>query len=298
MRANENLDRFRGLASLLSDYSTFAMVPDEFKTPEGACGWMLGQIYNDNPPLLEFFSQIPPALVSDDLRIIALDKNSSFIDHIDPKDTDQYLALFLLAYKLCWKRGQTLQPHPDYQTVSTVEGMIALANIPAFERCIYHQPWIAQVMTPAQIATVSEASFELMLRFPNVMPGDRALDKHLKHTNNGYIALRKAKRLEWAACYVKSGGWPTPDALFESEQPRPKDIHEALKFIVSDSKKVCQALYMAWLMTQPIEHVIPQMDSRKLINLAMEMYSPEALRPYLKVNRHLKAALLEESLGL
>jgi hypothetical protein len=55
---------------------------------------------------------------------------------------------------------------------------------------------------------------------------------------------------------------------------------------------------MAYVMTYPMDEVVPLMCERKLHKLVLEMYPKEALTPYMKKYRDLRGVALEEELGL
>jgi hypothetical protein len=59
-----------------------------------------------------------------------------------------------------------------------------------------------------------------------------------------------------------------------------------------------ESLHMAYLMTYPMDQVIPLLCEDKKARLVLEMYSKEALAPYVKKYRVLRGVVLEEALGL
>jgi hypothetical protein len=287
------LDKYKKRAFQFFNYKDFTDVPKNFRTAEGACYWLNSKLSRKKASVAEMFNQIPPEMVSDDLRLIALMKDATFINHIEPKDTEQYLEMFMTAYL---RGDDRTHPHPDYRTAATVERMMDFHG--AFECSYFKQPWIAEVMTPAQMTVAAERYIRMMVRLPMEHVSQKALENHLKQSCGGYTILRQAGKLKLAARYLKTGSWPTADGFFEEVQSEPKDLLDALRLMESDSDEVCVGLYMAWVLAQPIEQVVPLMTSPKLISLAIEMYSAKELRPHLKTNRNLKAAMLEESLGL
>jgi hypothetical protein len=120
---------------------------------------------------------------------------------------------------------------------------------------------------------------------------------HLAGSFYGFGLLRKESKLRLAADFLKISDWPESANPFELDKKEPKDAQEAFD-VIETAQPNTQAIYMAWLMNQPIEQVIALMTTRPKMKLAMEMYTEAELRPLMKNNRLLKAALLEESLGL
>jgi hypothetical protein len=120
---------------------------------------------------------------------------------------------------------------------------------------------------------------------------------HLAGSFYGFGLLRKESKLRLAADFLKISDWPESANPFERDKKEPKDAQEAFD-VMETAAPNTQAIYMAWLMNQPIKQVIALMTTRPKMKLAMEMYTEAELRPLMKNNRLLKAALLEESLGL
>jgi hypothetical protein len=120
------------------------------------------------------------------------------------------------------------------------------------------------------------------------------LDKHL---GTGYVAYRLLHdegKLRLAADFLRAGRWPAPPGGSAKVMEKPQSLEHALERMLEDE---WEELYMAYVMSFPVEEVAP-LIGRKHVEKAMQMYTTEELRPVMKMNRHLKAALLEESLGL
>lgn len=56
--------------------------------------------------------------------------------------------------------------------------------------------------------------------------------------------------------------------------------------------------FMACVMREPIDQVVPLMASNRLKKLLLEMYSNEVLAPFMKADTGLRGAMLEQAMGL
>ena len=157
-----------------------------------------------------------------------------------------------------------------------------------------------EVSTPDLIEAAALSNLYFMAGLPDEQISDAALSKHLAW-DASFQALRANGKLHLAAKHLKTGAWPEPLAKSnpkQPKQPKPRTLEGAFNHMLSKAMKSRQALYMANLMTYPIEEVMPLIQTRQHVSMAMEMYSAEELKPFMKGNRHLKAAIIEESLGL
>jgi hypothetical protein len=276
-------------------YRRFADLPDYCKNASGASLWFRamvvwsGQIFSPH-----FFEQIPLEFMTDGIRRYAISCDVRALQLIDPDDTTKYASLCQLGYQTHFNAVRYF--HESACTQDTIDAMLTEPG--NFFQCYKTFPWIAQVMTPAMIEKVSMASLDFMLTLPDDQITVAALKKHLGQGYYAYTILRIYGRLHLGVNYLKGGSWPDPLASLEACQVKPDSIEQALSFILSDDKKGAHELYMAYVMIHPIEDVIEHVVSPALAEIVLEMYDEDVLRPHLKNNRHLKAALLEESLGL
>jgi hypothetical protein len=271
----------------------FAEIPKHLQTERVAQEWLTILSNLNFDAVFHYWKQIPSELITDDLRKRALGLDARLIQHFDPRDTEQYLDLFIAAYK-CTSLIIPLI-NPDFRTSETVEAMLALPR--EFERSFQKNPWIAEVMTADQLEKASRLSAKIMAGLPIEKISPEALYIHLSIGFDGYLALHRKGKLRLAADFLKQGYWPEPDDTGLKIE-KPEDAAQGLSLLMGIDFGTDAALYMAYLMTHPIEDVLSVMKTREHINYLLEMYSPAELRPFVKTHRHLKAALLEESLGL
>jgi hypothetical protein len=271
----------------------FADIPDHLKTQKVAAAWFDFVSNRDFLKIDEYWQQLPTSLVTDALRNEALAMEPWIFKHIDPGDTDQYLGLFARAHATSPRVTRML--HPDFRNSKAVDAMLEAGS--EFELSFLSNAWVAEVMTAEQMETAARISARVMARLPVDKISENSLYIHLVEGVMGYHHLRQERKLRLAADFLKSGHWPEL-AKHVGTQAKPKDAAEAVKLIDEPENALIQALNMAFLMTYPIDEVMALMTTRKLVKLAMEMYTEEELRPLMKTNKLLKGAMLEESLGL
>jgi hypothetical protein len=271
----------------------FAEIPRHLQTERLAKEWLTILSNLNFDAVISYWEQIPAELITDELREKAIGLDVRIIQHIDPSDTESYLDLFIRAFKTSWVVLPLL--HPDFKTSSTIDLMLSSAR--QFEYGYQKNSWIADVMTPDQWEAASRISAKIMADLPVEKISPEALHTHLSIGYSGYGMLHKKGKLKLAADYLKQGHWPVVSEALRRDIERPGDIAQGLSLALEyDSGG--EALYLAYLMTHPVEEVLSVMSTREHISYLLEMYTPEELRPFIRTHRHLKAALLEESLGL
>lgn len=81
--------------------------------------------------------------------------------------------------------------------------------------------------------------------------------------------------------------------------PRPQGLANGLRHLLSARSEDEEALYMAFMMTYPIEKVLKVLSGPRGTRFLMEMYTPEQLRPHLReASVHVKGRVLESDLGM
>jgi hypothetical protein len=284
---------FEDLIVRYAKYASFADLPDEMKTQEGATGWLRVMKSVGVGRFVDYFAQVPKALLSQDLLKFVVESDVRLLANIDPKDCRDYADLCMIGFNSSFLAANYF--HEDFRTTKTIASLI---GSPLQLDAVFAQvPWIREVITPDQIEEASLANLYFMAGLPEEQISGASLSKHLAWDAN-FQALRANGKLHLAAKHLKTGAWPEPTSKSDSRQPKPRTLESAFNHALSKAYKSRQALYMANLMTYPIEDVMPLIQTRQHVALAMEMYSVNQLKPFMKTNRHLKAAILEESLGL
>ena len=265
-----------------------------FKTQNTAYHWFQAMVDLQIKPVRFFWSQIDPALHSKDLLQLAVALDCTMLKDIGPEDVNDYLECFMSAFSVTSFSIKNL--HPDYQTAKTIEAMLDAPG--SFHRVYRNHPWIAKAITPELTERASQLNVLFMGHLPRTQISEAALASHLTKGFHGYFRLRGVGKLKLAADFMKCGHWPEPDGQYESHLKKPGSAQDAFASLRSTMDAKEAAVYMAYLMSQPIEEVIALMGNKNYMHLVKEMYTVDELRPLMKTNRYLSGVLLEDALGL
>jgi hypothetical protein len=274
-------------------FQRFETLPEHAMNSHGALKWLSAMVVLFDMKAADALEQIPRSLVTDEIREYAFKKDVRSLALVHPEDTSDYTKFCVSCYLGDYRAAEFF--HESIRTSKTVGEMIYTPGV--FVESYKAFPWIADVITPAQIEEASILNMRFMLIFPDEEISEQALKSHLER-QSGYYNLKKAGRLHLAASYLKSGGWPETYGPFQADQEKPSSIEHAFAIMLDDKGAGCPPLYMAYVMGHPIEEVIMQVKSMAIAKAVLEMYGERELQPFMKSNRHLKASLLEESLGL
>jgi hypothetical protein len=276
-------------------FDRFEKLPADCKDGLGAFHWFKAIIgFSDDPVLiLDCYQQIPAISVTDDLRQYAVFLNSNVLDLISPSDTPAYTTMCRTACSRNYKAAEFIKA--EARTAETVE---LLFDNRSFSLIYRDYPWIATLMTPEMLEKASLANSLFMASLPDNQISKAALNKHLGFCHSPYTELKKSGMLHLAAGYLKAGRWPIASGPIASYQEPPSNLKKAFASILNVELEDTWALHMAYVMTYPIEEVIAAVKSPMHAKLLVEMYEEKELRLHIKRNRHLKAAMLEASLGL
>ena len=278
-------------------YDRFEELPEQCKNEFGAEKWFKAWATDgvDQDFACDCFQQIPLHLMTDDLRKYAIFNHTQVLELIDPSDTPAYKSICLQAYRFSSRAAEFFKE--EARTTEIVELLIKDYSW-SFLTSYRAYPWISELMTPALIEKASLASDMFMLSLPDDQMSQAALDKHLGEGTSTYSALQRVGKLHIGVEYLKGGRWPESDGTLDYPIPKPKGIEDAFCALVQNDMEMPRALYMAYVMTYPIEDVMALVVSPATARPVIDMYSEKELRPHIKANRHLKALMLEESLGL
>jgi hypothetical protein len=294
---NETLDKIFSF----KNYHDFSEVPEAKRNQDGAYNWLFMKETtpgSGRKTIREWFRQIPVDLWQNKTLEIAFSKDIQTLADIQPGTVPDYLKICMTAYKT--NSSAALYFHESFHTADTVEAMIEAS--PGFFKSAYGaNPWMARVITPTLLEKAAIESLIFMVSLPEEQITDAALGAHLERGYMGYAMLRDSGKLKLAANFLKTVPWPEGRKdTGENYLIPPRDIRDALEraAVLYRTEPIYQSVYMAYVINQPIEDVIAQVNNKAFTTLVLEMYSEKELLPHIKNNRRLKAGLLENSLGL
>jgi hypothetical protein len=281
-------------------YPKFTDIPEASRTSIGALRWLKAMHTTDEDDMSEHFVQIPKDLIDEEILKFAVEYDPLIIDLIKPEDTPNYQDHCVSAFV-----GHYMAPmifHESVRTAETVELMINQPDYglkPAmFSKSFEAIPWIQSVMTPELHERASRASVHFLMLHPASSASDLALKHHFSSGFGKLIRARSAGRLDLPAKFIASGSWPYVTRNFDQVIGRPKTLEIGLKRALDHTEDGPRALYMSFVKAHPIEDVLVLATTRDHAKLMTELYTEEELRPLMRNNRHLKAGVLESSMGL
>jgi hypothetical protein len=271
----------------------FADIPFEFQTHEIANEWFLQKQHKNTEPLADCFRQIPQHLRSIELVRWAADDGINAIEGLDAQHPEyQELA------QICVLK--------NYQHIVSVHPDVRQALLPVF--CAIHITkihqvdkefeWFRSALTP-ECLRICTQNIDFFLDTPEEQITTDISQYTMTQNFCVWLAygLRKRGKIHLLAERIAAGDWPKDNYVKNIEKPISL-LNGRYKLTASESGKEHETLYMAYLMSYPMDEVVPLMKGRRLQKLLFEMYSTEALAPYLKKSRELRGILLEDSLGL
>jgi hypothetical protein len=277
----------------------FAEIPECFQIPEMAIRYIqYSCIYPDVNDEFKY-STVPKHCRTDAFLMEAASMGLRVLKDTFPEDTGIYRDLAVVTIGSGFGFKDVL---PEFRDEEMVEGIIKRysGNIHSL---IGRVDWLIEAMSDGQLDRCCHNEFMVALDAPaHRIKG--CVSQYLKLdklTGHEIVYIRRHGRLDLIARKLKEEKWPFP--LFGEGGERmpiePESIEKLLERLEkSDPDTPYETIYMACMMREPIAQVVPLMASNRFKKLLLEMYSKEALAPFLKTDAGLRGVLLEEAMGL
>jgi hypothetical protein len=272
----------------------FGELPREFQNLEMAHEWFLHKIKAGTEPLEECYYQIPISLRFPNLvPLIARDADITILEGFDTR-LPGYRELAEAFVRKNYKHADMIDPDARREMMP----MFCAENITKIHSIAKEFEWFMEALSPECFKTCAK-NIEFLLDTPEEQIPEN-IRRYAMIENYCVITaltLRARARVGLLADQISAGGWPNNQYVKYTRQPTSlSDGVERLSASVPGKEH--ETLYMAYLMTQPMDQVVPLMTNRRLQKLLFEMYSTESLQPYLKKSRALRGSFLEDSIGL
>jgi hypothetical protein len=284
---------------------SFDLIPEHLLDTELVMTWMTMRQLRMGLHAEESLAHIPRHLINDALLLKAIDMQYDALGCIKPDMAEDYLSLVLHSVRRS-KRGYHYID-PSYQTEATLDEIILHANENLKIHTVDpHLKWIRDLMTQERIDRVSATNFLFASRIGLEKMEWGALKTLLKHSCAFYQFLDGQNQLHFLTRMLAEGEWPVVDPNDSYLPVRSKTLADGILRMMIGSNPVYQStyrteyfyMYKAYVMTYPIKEVVAAMQTPEKLKVLLEMYGTEELRPYMHLNRNLRGALLEETLGL
>jgi hypothetical protein len=270
----------------------FDEIPKHLQSEEVAFEWFLSLVTAPGEKDYEnWFSQVPEALRSARLLVAASNTGGNILGHIDLGKDNEHRSAGLRCMRKNYKNLVALDPSYRHLAIEHLPWQ-SVHNVHLIAR---EFPWFRERMPSSELERCC-VNIDFLLD-TTYLPDE--IRRRILLNGDGLDTIRARGRLDVLANQITAGWWPKRVSGFELSSPRPTSMEDAVCWIhLCQPDKAYESLYMGYLLTQPMDQVVPLMCERKLAKLVLEMYSEEALAPYTKKYRALRGARLEDALGL
>jgi hypothetical protein len=259
---------------------SFAEIPKHLQSGEVAEEWFVSMIQVKKKPLEDCLSEVPPKFWTAQFMTTVANSGCNILRYIDPGRDPMHLNIGMMCARVNYKNLVSLDPKYNAREIDVIARDF---------------PWVRDHM-PASVVHFCCLNIDFAMGY-KVLPD--GVGKEIMTNGYGFNKIRAHGRLDVLAEQIAEGEWPTILPKSELPGPKPRSLENGIGFIsqcMSGSDR--ESLHMAYLMTYPMDQVIPLLCEDKKARLVLEMYSKEALAPYVKKYRVLRGVVLEEALGL
>lgn len=185
--------------------------------------------------------------------------------------------------------------HPSHKTADMVKRLIVLEKGLS---AIMKTDWAKSLLTPEQVEASCRQNPKVALEVSPDLLTDKALADLAIYNINIYNPIRIARRMDLLVRPLSQGHWPHRN-LVTSSLEKPTGLVNGVRHLLKAITEDHRALYMAYLMTHPIDKVVRAMKGGKASAYLLEMYSIDELKPHLKsMSLTQRGKILENDLGM
>lgn len=245
--------------------------------------------FSESPHLVSHsFKQIPSERLS--LRIYEAYVTTA---PLQLADIDHKLPQYRSLVKKAVERDPSALKlvHPDYQN----EGMLRLLIEWRVKNLVAEAiatPWARRCLTPALVEDTCMRYPHYALHFEPEQLTDLALSNLLEYGSRHFSEIRDANRLDLLIRPITQGHWPR-------RSQKPQGLANAARLLFAARTSDEKALYIAYLMTHPIDRVVKTLRGGRGVYFLMDMYTHDEIRPHLsRCSALVKGKVLELDLGM
>lgn len=283
----------------------FADIPQHHMCERTAIAW-LDMAYELSLGVEASFGEVPLECRTTTFMMLAAKMGCSVLAETTPEQCSNYRGLaetsISAKYSALYDVDERFrdQKMVNYAFACWPRDVYAIAQL---------SPWVIEIMSDDLLNKSAHQDPLFALAVPPERlqePLCRYMSLHIISDRMGkYRPIREMGRLDLLAIRVGEGEWfynYLSGSKFSQHSSvlRPDSLEHAVEVLdgLSSRKHDEETIYMSYIMSFPIEQVVPAMKGSRLKALLLEMYSKEALAPFLKIDVGLKGVMLEDALGL
>lgn len=276
------------MEGLLPDHTlAFSDIPTGLLDEDVIIKWAAGSV-------TERYAQIPQPWLTGRVLLYAACEGVQVLNHIKSDQVANYLWLVIA----CVNNDYTALADVDplYQNDKFIDSIFMWITVSKQILLLREIEWVGEKASKELIIKYCLKDINFLLNLsPKLFPKNADEYFNLEGDLN---TIRERGRLDLIASKIFRGAWPDSENLF-LRFPKPESLLDAVGRVESAPPgQYIETLYMSYVMTYPIEQVVPAMKGNRLKSLLLEMYSSEALIPFSKTDVNLRGVMLEGVLGL
>jgi hypothetical protein len=207
-----------------------------------------------------------------EIAFASIKEDGAELEDLDPRFRDEQMIAY--AQK-CW-------PTLMYIYAKRCGWLMDTMSDELLEKTARHDTLFALMAPPLRLR-------EPLHRYITLRTLSKRMWDHCINPENGHLSMLadKVRNGEWF-----DGGYMKLD--------KPDSLTEAICGLanVRPDAEVHSIVLMVYIMSYPIDEVVPAMQENRLKKRLLEMYPLEALQPFMKTDAGLRGAMLERALGL
>lgn len=273
----------------------FADIPVSYKTLEMAVFW-IENAPAETPLDRDFlYSTVPQSFRSDEFLLAAVKQGCFVLKDTKPEQTGIYREIACIAIQNSRYALNSLDP--TFHDEEMLEFVFSLYpnRMHEWSRRV---DGLVDIMSDDLIHRCCQAHFLFALDAPaHRMKWDIGRYLEMKLITAFEINRMRCKRLtNLISVKLRDEPWPFSESDMATDPGSLMETQMCLEMCNPGCAR--ETIYMACMMREPIEKVVPAMNSNRLKKLLFEMYSQGELAPYLQDDNLLRGAYLEDAFGL
>jgi hypothetical protein len=272
---------------------SFSQIPAHLQSRELVEEWFATMVFSKKRSLEECYREVPVEFKSPGFMKIAAKAGIDILGDIDPGQNTFYRDLALTCVRTNYKNLVSLDP--EFRDLAAK--YLAWSNTHEAYLIAREFPWFINHLDGNDLdRCYRNINFALDC---NEIPFKVRREMLIECDVGNFRVIRARGRLGILSEQISLGEWPQEFSDEDFSGPRPRSLDDGIYWLTqSNPNGARETLYMAYMLAQPMDQVVPLMTGQRLQKLLFEMYSTEALQPYLKKSRALRGSFLEDSIGL